>query len=696
MRTKALVAQSCPAIAVPHKAQSEAAAGFRPEIEGLRGLLVLLVIIFHAGVEAFEGVYFSVDIFFVVSGYLMAFIIMNDISAGRFSVMGFYERRSRRIFPALYVIGILSLVSAYFVMPAAAYESMAESALWVLALAGNMYFSVSSSSYFDADMGLQPFMHLWTLGLEQQYYLLIPLCFLVCAYARRWVSINQLLLVLTVVSFASALVLVYRYEQTAFYIPLSRFWEFAAGSLLALNEAKFRAAVPERLHAFVADAGALFVVAVFCVATIHWAHPGPATLIPVAGALLFLGFANKNSILTRLMSIRPLLQLGAISYSLYLWHQVVFALGRWYFPDTLDGIDYSGLTLLSLLLAFVTYHLVEVPFRNRKRIPATTFWVVLAVASVTFYYAAKYVDKKHGIEERLPEVVRTVYQGGGAGPIAVTADGVACYEQLKEAPCPIGSPDAQRNWVLVGDSHAAALTNQLDAAFRGKQVGGYAIFQNACAFALGVSLAGDREGACESHNRLLMERLLSPDIQGVVIAGRYPYFLDRNAYDNGEGGIETGRQWWFEPTAEAAGRESAVVNGFVEPIKLLLKAGKQVVLVYPVPEMGWHVPHYQFKRLLRERAVPEISISLDRYRERSKAVAEAFDSLGSQPLLVRVRPEQLMCSAEHGRCYAHGSEGQLWYRDDDHLNDVGAGLLVSEAMQNASFRSLSNRIVTRF
>lgn len=694
MRTRELVAQPLPAIAVPAKAQ--AAAGFRPEIEGLRGLLVLLVIIFHAGVAAFEGVYFSVDIFFVVSGYLMAFIIMNDMSAGRFSVMGFYERRSRRIFPALYVIGLCSLVGAYFVMPAAAYESMAESALWVLGLAGNVYFSVSSSSYFDADMGLQPFMHLWTLGLEQQYYLLIPLCFLVCAYARRWVSINQLLVVVTLVSFASALVLVYRHEQTAFYIPLSRFWEFTAGSLLALNEARLRATVPERFHAFIADAGALSVAAVFCIATIHWAHPGPATLIPVMGALFFIGFANENSILARLMSIRPLLQLGAISYSLYLWHQVVFALGRWYFPDTLGGVSYFGLTLLSLLLAFVTYRLVEVPFRNRKRIPAKTFWLVLAASTVVIFCVANYVDNKHGIKERLPDIVLSAYQDGDAGQIAVTADGVLCYEQLKEAPCPIGSPDAQRNWALVGDSHAAALTNQLDAAFREQQVGGYAIFKNACAFALGVSLAGDRERACETHNRQLMERLLRPDIQGVVIAGRYPYFLDRGAYNNGEGGIETGRQWWFEPAVKEAGRESALVSGFVEPVKLLLKAGKRVVLVYPVPEMGWHVPQYQFKRLLKERAVPEISIGLDRYRQRLQPVAEAFDSLGSHPLLVRVRPEELMCDRSLGRCYAHDSEGRLWYRDDDHVNDAGASLLVSDVMDKFPIGSLSNRIVTRF
>jgi hypothetical protein len=362
----------------------------------------------------------------------------------------------------------------------------------------------------------------------------------------------------------------------------------------------------------------------------------------------------------------------------------------------LGGGSYFGLTLLSILLAVVTYHLVEVPFRNRKRIPAKTFWIVLGASTVVIFCAANYVDNKHGIKERLPEIVRAAYQDGDTGQIAVTADGVACYERLKVGPCPIGAPDAPRNWALVGDSHAAALTNQLDTAFRERQVGGYAIFQNACAFALGVSLVGDRERTCETHNRQLMERLLRPDIQGVVIAGRYPYFLDRNPYDNGEGGIETGRQWWFEPTAEEGGLESSLVNGFIEPVKRLLKAGKQIVLVYPVPEMGWHVPHYQFKRLRKDQTMPEISIALDRYMQRSRAVASAFDSLGGHPQLVRVRPEQLMCDKSLGRCYAHGPEGRLWYRDDDHVNDSGAGLLVSDLMGKFPFGSLSNRIVTRF
>ena len=669
---------------------------FRPEIEGLRGLLVLVVIFFHAGVPAFEGVYFTVDIFFIVSGYLMGLIIQTDIDAGRFSIIGFYERRARRIFPALYVVLFSSLLCAYFLMPAPEYEKMGESALWVLGLVGNIYFSLSSYGYFDADMGLQPFMHLWTIGLEQQYYLLIPIFFALCL-RLRWLNINALLVMITVLSFGGALAIVYQNMQTAFYLPVSRFWEFSLGSLLALNEARLRRWVPARLHAGLADAGAAVVTIILCVATIHWVHPGPATLIPVFGGLVFLGLATPDSLLARLLSLKVFQQLGAMSFSLYLWHQVLFALGRWYSLDSLTGLDYFALTIASLLLSVVSYNLVEVPFRNRSKFKPAALWSVLIMATIPLYFTAKYIDRKHGIEERLPVAAIEAYRDKNSGSIALTADNVACYTFKDGEPCPIGAPEKPRRWMLVGDSHAAALTTSLDLAFREKGLAGYAAFRNACAFAIGSRLIGDRKRECERHNVAVMELLQQDDVEGVIVAGRYPYFLDHESYNNNEGGIEEGVQLWYEPLTPQADRQAAVIESFVAPVRELLSQGKRVVLVYPVPEMGWHVPHYLFKSVLRQNESPDISISLARYRERSDAVRQAFDDLGEHPGLARVRPAQLLCDSDKGRCSARRQDGRLLYLDDDHVNNLGAELLVGEIMARAmEVSSLTDRIVTRF
>ena|GEM_PF-2443535 len=678
-------------------AGNTAGVKFRPEIEGLRGLLVLVVIFFHAGVPAFEGVYFTVDIFFIVSGYLMALIIQTDIDAGRFSIIGFYERRARRIFPALYVVLFSSLLCAYYLMPAPEYEKMGESALWVLGLVGNIYFSLSSYGYFDADMGLQPFMHLWTLGLEQQYYLLIPICFAMCLGLRRWLSINALLLAMTVLSFGCALFIVYKNMQTAFYLPVSRFWEFSLGSLLALNEAKLRSWVPARFHARLADAGAATVTLILCTATVHWVHPGPATLIPVFGGLVFLGFATPQSLLARMLSLKVFQQLGAISFSLYLWHQVFFALGRWYSIDSLTGLDYFSLTVAALLLSVVSYNLVEVPFRNRAKFKPAVLWSVLIMVTIPLYFTAKYIDRKHGIEERLPVAALEAYRDKNSGSIALTADNVACYTFSGDTPCPIGSPEMPRRWMLVGDSHAAALTTSLDRAFRDNDLAGYAAFKNACAFAIGSRLVGDRKRECERHNAVVMERLLQDDVEGVILAGRYPYFLDDESYNNNEGGVEEGIQLWFEPVSPRADRQAAVIESFLAPVRELLSRGKRVVLVYPVPEMGWHVPHYLFKSVLRRSESLDISISLERYLERSDAVRLAFDGLGEHPGLARVRPAQVLCDSDRGRCSAQRKDGRLLYLDDDHVNNLGAELLVSEIMARAlEEASLTDRIVTRF
>lgn len=660
-------------------------------------MLVLLVIVFHAGVPAFEGGYFAVDIFFVVSGYLMALIIQADISVSRFSILGFYERRARRIFPALYLVLITSLVCAYYLMPAPEYESMAESALWVLGFAGNLYFSISTYSYFDADMGLQPFMHLWTLGLEQQYYLLIPLCFAFCLRVVPRVSINTLLAVITLVSFGCALIIVYQDVQKAFYVPFSRMWEFSLGSLLALNEGRLRARVPLKFHRWVADVGALMMLGVFCTASVYWVHPGPVTLIPVFGGLLFIGFATKESLLSQLLSLKPLLQIGAISYSLYLWHQVFFALARWYFIDTLTGLDYFYISLAAVLLSAVSYQLVEVPFRNSAKFKPVALWSVLLLATVPLYFTAKYIDKKHGIIDRLPVAAQEAYRDKNSNSIAMTADDVACYSLVSDGPCPIGDPEKPRRWVLVGDSHAAALTTSLDQAFRESGLAGYAMFKNACAFSIGSRLVGDHERECERHNLAVMERLIQNDVDGVILVGRYPYLLDHNSYNNFEGGIETGRQFWFEPSTPQPDQKAAVLKSFSAPVQQLLALGKRIVLVYPVPEMGWHVPHYQFKALLHQGKLPDISISLARYQERSESVRNAFDGLGSHPNLTRVRPAQLLCDSGKGRCPAQRNDGRLLYLDDDHVNNLGAGILVSDIMNRVfAGASLTDRIVTRF
>lgn len=677
-------------------AGSTAGVKFRREIEGLRGLLVLLVIVFHAGVPAFEGGYFAVDIFFVVSGYLMALIILADMSASRFSVIGFYERRARRIFPALYLVIGTSLVCAYYLMPPAEYEDMAKSAVWVLGMAGNIYFSVSSSSYFDADMGLQPFMHLWTLGLEQQYYLLIPLCFALCFFAWRRLNINVLLASLALGSFGVALLIVYNDVQTAFYLLASRLWEFLLGSLLAINEPRLRAIVPEKIQPWLADAGAALVIIVCATATVFMAHPGPITLLPVFGAMLYLGLATERSVFSRVLGLKPLLQLGAISYSLYLWHQVFFALARWYEPHTLTGLDYFGLVVAAVLVSVVTYHLVEVPFRNQRQVTPKAFWVALALITVPLYYTAEYVDKKRGLEQRLPETVRNYYQPQHFRDVSRTAGGIACYDVVHERPCPIGLPDEPRTWALVGDSHAAALTSEVDRVFRELKIGGYSMFRNICPLSVGSRLIGDREDLCGHHNKRVMERLMQSDIKGVVITGRYAYLLDERPYDNGEGGVETGRQWWFDPSAQrVSNREEAILNSFVEPVRQLLEAGKLVVLIDPLPEMGWSVPDYQFKVLMRDGALPDISISLERYLERIGPVAEAFDSLGAHDNLVRIRPGDLFCDEVAGRCHAQRN-GRLLYRDDDHINDLGAAVLVDEVMRGVEALSLTDRIVTRF
>ncbi len=673
---------------------------FRPEIEGLRGFLVLLVILYHTGFAYFEGTYFSVDIFFLLSGYLMARIIRADLARSRFSILGFYEKRARRIFPALLFYVFVALALGAFIVPAHQYDRMADSGLWSLFLAGNFYFITANNSYFSPDMALQPFMHLWSLGLEQQFYLLVPLVFatLIAIGRPAWASL--VFAVALLLSFAFAISMVELYSQLAFYHFGTRLWEFALGSLLALNETRVRSWVPERFHSVVADLGCVVAFVVFVIGSPHWRHPGYPTLVPLLGASLFICLAKKESIAFRMLSSRPLIFLGGLSFSLYLSHQMLFAFARWYSINSLTWGMYLGLTLLATLLSWCTFQWVEQPFRDRRQVAPLAFWSwmlisILALSSVTLA-----ISKEHGVPQRFTQSIANVYsKNHGYSHRAETMGGVNCYvESAGGRPCPIGEAGAARNWLLVGDSHAGAILSALDEAMHERGLGGYAIVMGACAYAQGSQPVGVIGKPCRRRNDWVREFIATnEDIHGVILVSRYHYYLYKGGYDNGEGGREVGTQWWNEVSADGLiGHDDsygALVDSFINPIHELLNSGKMVVLTYPIPEMGWNVPNYYYKFLLRGRQLDDISVDYERFFRRVAPIVSAFDDLGVRDNLYRVDPARIFCDLGNSRCSAM-KDGKLLFWDDDHLNPVGARLLVEHIVEGMG--SLTDRIVTRF
>ncbi len=333
---------------------------YRPEVDGLRAIAVLPVISYHAGFAGLPGGFVGVDVFFVISGYLITTILLNELADGRYSILRFYERRARRILPALFVVMLACLPVAWFWMLPEQFEEFGRSLIAVPLFSSNVLFWLESN-YFAREADLKPLLHTWSLAVEEQYYLLFPPILAgLWAWGTRRAALAVALMAIT--SLGAFVFLAPRLPEAAFYLSPLRAWELLAGSLCA-----FAMRDRERVgHPLLSWMGLAMIVGGMLGYRYTFGFPGPFAMLPVAGTALVILFATATAGAGRLLSLRPLVGIGLISYSAYLWHQPLFAFARIRLgtppPDWIMG----GLAVLTLMLAWVTWRYVEAPFRARS------------------------------------------------------------------------------------------------------------------------------------------------------------------------------------------------------------------------------------------------------------------------------------------------------------------------------------------
>lgn len=336
---------------------------YRSEIDGLRSFAVLPVILFHGGLTLFSGGFVGVDVFFVISGYLITTIIITQLNEGRFSLLDFYARRARRILPALFLVVACCLPFAWMWMLPTQFKDFAQSIAAVSLFSSNFLFWLESG-YFAPAAELKPLLHTWSLAVEEQYYILFPL--LLMAFWRRMNRALLIGLALIFVLSLGASEWLWRTAPSAnFYLLPTRAWELLAGAFCAIWMVR---GAPAGNNALGALGLALVVVPIF-VYDSSTPFPSLYALAPVAGACLIILFARAGTLVAQFLSLKPLVGIGLISYSAYLWHQPLFAFAR------IKGGHAPGLTLmmglavLSLILAYFSWRFVETPFR-RGKLPA--------------------------------------------------------------------------------------------------------------------------------------------------------------------------------------------------------------------------------------------------------------------------------------------------------------------------------------
>ncbi|HSX92397.1 MAG TPA: acyltransferase [Hydrogenophaga sp.] len=371
----------------------------RADIDGLRALAVVPVILLHAGFDFLPGGFLGVDVFFVISGYLITGILTRELSDGSFSIVRFYERRARRILPALVVVMLVSSVLAYWLMLPGFLENFGQS-LVATSLFANNILLLMTSGYWDLESEFKPLLHTWSLGVEEQFYLLFPL--LLLALNRRPARLTwTVIAALTLASLGLAEWLSTRNANAAFYLLPTRAWELLLGALTAMSQRRFDSAVGLR------SAMALSSTGIALLAWSYWAidHtvrlPALPGLAPVLGTCLLLGFSRPGSPVARLLAVRPLVAIGLISYSAYLWHQPLMAFSRIAFQEPPDRAWYGAMVLFTFVLAWLTWRCVEQPFRLPARLSRARAMGGLAVASVAVLALGLSLHVQNGLPQRL-------------------------------------------------------------------------------------------------------------------------------------------------------------------------------------------------------------------------------------------------------------------------------------------------------
>jgi peptidoglycan/LPS O-acetylase OafA/YrhL len=371
---------------------------YRPEVDGLRALAVLPVIFFHAGFDLFSGGFVGVDIFFVISGYLITSIILTEVKAGTFSLLNFYERRARRILPALFLVVAACIPFAWLWLTPSHMREFTASVRYLAAFVSNIYF-YKESGYFGPKAELEPLLHTWSLSVEEQYYVLYPLLVLTLwKYAPR--ALPFALLGFAVGSLTYANQEVVQDSYAAFFLLPSRFWELMLGSVLAFLVVQGTLKVKGNQAASLLGL-CLILYAVFAFSN-DTPTPSVYTLIPTVGAALILLCATAETRVGALLGSKAFVGLGLISYSAYLWHQPIFAFAR--HRNLADPSPPLMLTLvlLSLALAWLSWAYVEQPFRRRDWIKQMQVFVIASLLSAAFLTFGILGETAAGYAFRIP------------------------------------------------------------------------------------------------------------------------------------------------------------------------------------------------------------------------------------------------------------------------------------------------------
>lgn len=649
---------------------------YRADIDGLRGIAVALVVAFHASPALLSGGFIGVDVFFVISGFLISKIIYTERLRGTFSYANFYRRRIRRLLPAFSVV-VLAVLTLGIALSLPDHLVDTGQSFAAAGVFSTNFLFWREAGYFAGPAELKPLLHTWSLAVEEQFYFVYPVLLLIGMTVWRRNGALAITLTIFVLSFAAAALLTPVYPEATFFLLPFRAWELMLGSLLAIAAVECPPAHLLRNLLVLAGLAMIVVAAVtFSSAT---AFPGYAAMLPVAGSALVIFAAGSHDSVSRLLlQTRPLVGLGKISYSLYLWHWPLFAYAHYRFVGEVPGPVIAGLVVLAVALSWASYAFVEQPFRKPGAMQGRKPFVFVAASSAAMLMAGVGLVYSDGLPQRFSAETRELIETRADRDRrrnCMATDAV--WRDPAEA-CRYGSEAGPAHYALLGDSHAHALVESFGRVLgeNGEAVRlyGYA----GCAPIAGVEFPVQPN--CERFGREALALLASDaDVTTVVVMVRHAIHLHGDTADWGP--AENGQGPAAFPSESRKRREARYFAALSNTVTRLRAAGKRVVLVQPVPETAYDIPRVAALLQMRGGSIDDFTRPRAMYDQRQGKTRSAIEDIARRTGATIADPASRICSAQS--C-AVSENGTLLYYDDDHLTSFAATRLARDIVAAAS------------
>lgn len=667
------------------------ASDYKPHIDGLRALAVLPVIFFHADLNLFEGGFIGVDIFFVISGYLITNIILRDLIEKKFSFKNFYLRRVRRILPILTFVTIISLLISLFLMPDEQLKFFSKQIISVVLLISNFFFW-KNTSYFDPNSELQPLLHTWSLGVEEQFYIFFPLFLFFI-----WKKIKNKLILTLIIFFILSLTLsqiggnfkiqnlsndfpyfilpfdfFWQAGSANFYLPFGRIWELLAGSLLAVVTSKKKINDKKSNDYFSFIGLSLILFSIFTYSE-NIQYPSIFTVLPVVGTVLLITFSTKDTLSYKILSFKPLVFFGLISFSLYLWHQPLLAFNRIHFGVSLSLYHKFIIILATFFLSVMSWKFVELPFRNKKIINDKK--LIVSVLSTSFFLliisSLILSSKINSVKKSLPDNILKTFQSEN---IKNCFDIDYSHLDNKNWFCEIGDQSKDISFVLIGDSHALSLKSVFDNAAKFKNKKGIFTGISGCPGLLGINsiTSNTNKRNCNLLNKKLFKFVKEKEIKKIFLASRWTYYTVGDLAKNNFNLISKEEDSLSNKNIS----KLATIHGIRKTLKEYQNFDVNIVFIHQVPEQVYD-PKYVYqksmnfkKKEVNKKKLLEYAINVNQHLDHQKFIRNNLNAIKREfSNLKQIDFDNIFCDSS--KCL-HGSKNASYYADKNHLSIIGA------------------------